>query len=75
VIDDFCLQNLDAADTADVYEVIVERHRKAATIVTSNREPVKAHRFDGTCARHRLKRHRFVQARSASLPASTLSAR
>ena len=40
VIDDFALQPLDAADTTDVYELIVERHRAAATVVTSNREPV-----------------------------------
>jgi DNA replication protein DnaC len=39
LIDDFCLQSLDAADTADIYEVIVERHRRATTIVTTNREP------------------------------------
>lgn len=42
IVDDFALQPLDAADTADVYELIVERHRSAATVVTSNREPVKA---------------------------------
>ncbi len=41
VIDDFALQNLDALDTADVYELIVERHRSAATVVTSNREPIE----------------------------------
>jgi DNA replication protein DnaC len=41
ILDDFCLQPLDAADTADMYEVIVERHRRAATIVTSNREPIE----------------------------------
>jgi DNA replication protein DnaC len=41
IIDDFALQALDASDTADVYELIVERHRSAATIVTSNREPVE----------------------------------
>ena len=41
VLDDFCLQPLDNADTADVYEVIVERHRHAATITTSNREPIE----------------------------------
>jgi DNA replication protein DnaC len=39
ILDDFCLQALDAADTADVYEIIVERHRRATTIVTTNREP------------------------------------
>jgi len=40
-IDDFALQGLDAIDTADIYELIVERHRTAATVVTSNREPVE----------------------------------
>ena len=39
LFDDFCLQALDAADTADIYEIIVERHRRATTIVTTNREP------------------------------------
>lgn len=39
IIDDFCLQALDATETADFYELVVERHQKAATIVTSNREP------------------------------------
>ena len=32
---------MDAADAADIYEVVVERHRAAATVVTSNREPVE----------------------------------
>ncbi len=41
IVDDFALQALDATDTADVYELIVERHRSAATVVTSNREPVE----------------------------------
>jgi DNA replication protein DnaC len=41
IVDDFALQPLDAADTTDVYELIVERHRAGATIVTSNREPVE----------------------------------
>jgi len=41
IVDDFALQALDALDTADIYELIVERHRSAATIVTSNREPVE----------------------------------
>jgi DNA replication protein DnaC len=39
LLDDFCLQALDAADTADIYEIIVERHRRTTTIVTTNREP------------------------------------
>jgi DNA replication protein DnaC len=41
VLDDLCLHALDAADTADLYELVVERHRQAATVVTSNREPVE----------------------------------
>ena len=41
VIDDFILQSLDPLDTADIYELVVERHRTSATIVTSNREPVE----------------------------------
>ena len=39
IIDDFCLHPLDATETADFYEIVVERHQKAATVVTSNREP------------------------------------
>lgn len=39
IIDDFCLQALDATETADFYEIVVERHQNAATVVTSNREP------------------------------------
>jgi DNA replication protein DnaC len=39
IIDDFCLQALDATETADFYEIAVERHHNAATVVTSNREP------------------------------------
>ena len=28
-------------DTADVYDLIVERHRAASTVITSNREPIE----------------------------------
>jgi DNA replication protein DnaC len=41
ILDDYCLQPMDTADTADIYEIIVERHRAAATITTSNREPAE----------------------------------
>ena len=37
LIDDFALQPLDATDTADFYQICVERHRRAATVLTSNR--------------------------------------
>jgi DNA replication protein DnaC len=39
LVDDFCLQAMDPSDTADIYDVIVERHRRASTVVTTNREP------------------------------------
>ncbi|MFI6675243.1 IS21-like element helper ATPase IstB [Kribbella sp. NPDC050470] len=39
ILDDFALRALDATETNDFYEIIVERHRRASTIVTSNREP------------------------------------
>jgi DNA replication protein DnaC len=39
ILDDFALQAMDHIETADFYELIVERHHKTATIVTSNRDP------------------------------------
>jgi DNA replication protein DnaC len=39
VIDDFALQPLDMLDTADIYELCVERHHAKATVLTSNRDP------------------------------------
>jgi DNA replication protein DnaC len=41
ILDDFALQPLDATQTTDFYELIVERHHKHATVVTSNREPAE----------------------------------
>ena len=41
ILDDFALRPLDAVQTSDFYELVVERHRKAATICTSNREPAE----------------------------------
>jgi DNA replication protein DnaC len=41
IIDDFALQALDPAETTDVYELVVERHLKSATLVTSNRDPTE----------------------------------
>jgi len=39
IIDDFALSSLDHAATADFYETIVERHQRATTIISSNRDP------------------------------------
>lgn len=41
IIDDFALQPLDATETADFYELVVARHHKTSTVVTSNREPAE----------------------------------
>ena len=39
IIDDFALHPLDATETNDFYELVVERHRQGATVITSNRDP------------------------------------
>ncbi len=39
ILDDFALSTMDANDTADIYELVVERHRRASTVITSNRDP------------------------------------
>jgi DNA replication protein DnaC len=39
IIDDLALQPLGPTETADFYELVVERHQKASTVVTSNRDP------------------------------------
>ena len=40
IIDDFALRALDATETSDFYEIVVERQAKT-TIVTSNRDPAE----------------------------------
>ena len=37
IIDDFALRRLDARQSSDIYEVIIQRHKRATTIFTSNR--------------------------------------
>ena len=37
ILDDYALQPLDATETADFYQLCVERHQRASTVVTSNR--------------------------------------
>jgi DNA replication protein DnaC len=39
LIDDFALHPLDGTETADVYGLVIERHHRAATVLTSNRDP------------------------------------
>ncbi|MCG6921684.1 MAG: IS21-like element helper ATPase IstB [Acidobacteria bacterium] len=38
IVDDFALRRLDTMQSTDIYEVIIGRHRRAATIFTSNRD-------------------------------------
>jgi DNA replication protein DnaC len=37
IIDDFGLRRLDHDQSSDFYEVLIERHKRASTIITSNR--------------------------------------
>lgn len=37
IIDDFALRALDHTQSSDIYEVIIERHRRSSTIFTGNR--------------------------------------
>ncbi len=39
ILDDFALQTLDGLETHDFYEIVVERHRRSSTVITSNRDP------------------------------------
>jgi DNA replication protein DnaC len=41
LLDDFALHPLDATETSDLYELVVERHHRSATLLTSNRDPVE----------------------------------
>jgi hypothetical protein len=41
LIDDFALQAMDAMQTSDFDELVVERHQRTSTILTSNRDPVE----------------------------------
>jgi DNA replication protein DnaC len=39
VIDDFCLDAMDAQESRDAYEILTERHRSGSVVVSSNRGP------------------------------------
>lgn len=41
ILDDYALGSYDHQETADLYELVVERHRRASTVVVSNREPTE----------------------------------
>ena len=39
VLDDFALDHMDATESRDLYDIVLERHKKRSIIITSNREP------------------------------------
>jgi DNA replication protein DnaC len=39
LVDDLCLHPMDHTETQDFYDIVVERHRRASTVVSSNRAP------------------------------------
>jgi len=39
ILDDFCLDAMDAQESRDTYEILTERQRSGSVIVTSNRAP------------------------------------
>jgi len=39
IVDDFCLDSMDAQESRDAYDILYERHRAGSMIVTSNRAP------------------------------------
>jgi DNA replication protein DnaC len=39
ILDDLCLQPLDPIETVDLFELVIERHHRASTVVTSDRDP------------------------------------
>ncbi|MBM3306607.1 MAG: ATP-binding protein, partial [Candidatus Aminicenantes bacterium] len=39
IIDDFALDAMDATESRDIYEIMIERHRAGSMVVTSNRGP------------------------------------
>jgi DNA replication protein DnaC len=38
IVDDFGLRRLDPTQSSDIYEIVIERHRRASTVLTSNRD-------------------------------------
>jgi DNA replication protein DnaC len=76
IIDELGYLPLPGEAAAALFQVVTQRYLKASTAVTTNLGIAKAHRSGRRCARQCLNRHEFgSQPRSASRPASTLSAR
>ena len=39
IVDDACLDAMDATESRDLYEILTERHRSGSMVITSNRSP------------------------------------
>ena len=39
ILDDFAIDTLDATESRDLYEILLERYRAGSIVVTSNRGP------------------------------------
>jgi len=39
ILDDFALDSMDALESRDVYDIVLERHQQRSTVITSNRAP------------------------------------
>ena len=39
IVDDFCLDVMDATESRDAHEILRERHRAGSMVITSNRGP------------------------------------
>lgn len=60
IVDDFCLDALDAVESRDTYEILVERHRAGSMVVTSNRDPEEWHSVFADPARAQAAIDRFT---------------
>ena len=76
IIDEVGYLPLPAEAAAALFQVVSQRYLKGSIALTTNLGIAKAHRFERTCARWRLKlTGSQCHARSARRPSSTVSAR
>ena len=76
VVDDIGLLPVSEEAAEGLYRLMDGAYERRSVAISSNLHPSKAHTFGRTCARQRRNQHRFEHhPRSASRPASTLSAK
>jgi DNA replication protein DnaC len=62
IIDDFALDVMDAQESRDAHEILVERHRAGSIIITSNRGPDEWHALFNDPVRAQAAIDRFTSA-------------